>query len=91
MVEKEALKELAWLFISYAEHTADCDKFDDLPSDETDTTERACTCGLDLAKKEWQEKYGSLNELCGLTPFAPDTLWGMPFSGESSPEVDTVS
>lgn len=91
MDTQKALKELAWLFISYSEHTADCDKFDDLPADEADMTERRCTCGLDLAKSEWQEKYGSLNEICGLTPFAPDSLWAMPFSGESSLENDAVS
>ena len=84
MNEKEALEELARLFISYAQHEVDCDKFDDLPADETDTTERVCTCGLDIAKKEWQERYAQLDVLARVAPITRDTFWGMPFRAELS-------
>ena len=71
--KEEALQDLAWMFTLYAWHQPDCDKFDDLPADETDTTERICTCGLDLRKSEWQRKYYRyFDPDSGLTLFAPD-------------------
>ena len=50
---EKGLKELAKLFATYSEHLGECEVYND----------KSCTCGFDLAKSEWQEKYGLLDEL----------------------------